>query len=103
MRFFLEHSRKRRDGAGGLVERNALHALHRKEYCWQPNPLAIRIEHLTDKIVEGIQVNAAEGDSSGIELNQLTPKLFFGRVKSDDHDGVRVQIRFSDILCSLQC
>ena len=41
-------------------------------------------------MVEGVEVDATDGDAGGVEREELAPDFFFGGVEGDDDDGVGV-------------
>jgi hypothetical protein len=44
-------------------------------------------------MVEGVEVDAADGDAGGVEGEELAPDFFFRGVEGDDDDGVGVHGR----------
>src|SRR6266487_3646384 len=64
-----------RDRAGRLIQRNTL---------------AFRPIDLADEMVEGIQVDAADGDAGRVDGEEFAPDLFLRSVQADDDDGMWV-------------
>src|SRR2546428_155158 len=79
-----------RDRAGRFIQRNTLDAIHRKENRREADAFAFRPVDLPDEMVEGIQVDAADGDAGRVEGEEFAPDLFLGCVQTDDDDGMRV-------------
>src|SRR5882724_8225425 len=95
--FAGEDLREGRNGAGRFVKRNALHAVHREEECWKPGALGIGTVDLVDEVIEGVEVDAANGDSRGVDGEKFAPEFFLRGMQADDDDGVRVHVVFSSI------
>ena len=72
-----------------LIQRDSLDPLHGKKKRRQANALPFGIHHLPDEIVEGIQIDAAEGDAGGMNGQQFAPEFFFGGVQAEDDDCMR--------------
>jgi len=51
---------------------------------------AVRFVELTDEMIEGIQVDAAHGDSRSADHEQLAPNLFFRAVQAHNDNGMRI-------------
>lgn len=79
-----------RDRAGRLIQRNTLDAIHRKENRREADALAFRPIDLADEMVEGIQVDAADGDAGRVDGEEFAPDLFLRSVQADDDDGMWV-------------
>ena len=79
----------RGDGSRGFVKGNAFKAVHGEENRGQAHALTVRLVDLADEMIERIQVDAAHGDSGGIDSQELAPDFFLGRVQADDNDGVQ--------------
>src|SRR5713101_2814828 len=86
----LEQLRHRGDGAGRLVEGDALDAVHGEKEGGQAGALAVGHVDLPDEMVKRIQVNPADGDARRRDRQQLAPELFLGAVQTDDDDGVNL-------------
>ncbi len=76
------------NGAGGFVEGHALDASHGEEERGDADALGIGLVDLADEMVEGVEIDAADGDAGGVEAEELAPDFFFGGVEADDDDGV---------------
>src|SRR6266436_9620403 len=79
-----------RNGAGGLVQRDALDAGHGEKERGDADALAVRLIELADEVIEGIQVDSAHGDSRGADAQKLAPNFFLRAVQADDDDGMRI-------------
>src|SRR5260370_26748049 len=79
-----------RDRAGRFIQRNTLDAIHRKENRREADALAFRPIDLADEVVEGIQVDAADGDAGRVDGEEFAPDLFLRSVQTDDDDGMWV-------------
>jgi hypothetical protein len=77
------------DGAAGLVEGHALDASHGEEKGGDADAFGVGLVDLADEMVERVEVDAADGDASGVEAEEFAPDFFFGGVEGDDDDGVR--------------
>jgi hypothetical protein len=88
--FAGENFRERRNGAGGFVKSDALHAVHREEECWKAGPFLIGTIDLVDEVIEGVEIDAANGDSRRVDGEKFAPEFFFRSMEADDDDGVRV-------------
>src|SRR5580704_18465457 len=76
------------DGAAGFVEGHALDAGHGEEEGGDADALGVGFIYLADEVVEGVEVDAADGDTGGVEGEEFAPDFFFGGVEGDDDDGV---------------
>src|ERR1700677_4060677 len=78
----------RGDGTAGLVEGHALDASHGEEEGGDADPLGVGLVDLADEMVEGVEVDAADGDAGGVEAEEFAPDFFFRGVEADDDAGV---------------
>ena len=74
-----------------------LDAVHREEECWKAGALLIGAVDLVDEVIEGVEIDAANGDSRRVDGEKFAPELFFRGMQADDDDGVRVHGAFSSI------
>ena len=79
-----------RDGAAGLVEGHALNAGHGEKEGGDADSFGVGLVDLADEMVEGVEIDAADGDAGGVEGEEFAPDFFFGGVEGDDDDGMRV-------------
>ena len=52
--------------------------------------LAVGLVELADEMIEGIQVDAAHGDSGGADHEQFAPNFFFGAVQAHNDNRMRI-------------
>lgn len=78
------------DRTGRLVERNALDTGHGEEDSWQTYALGVELIDFVDEMIEGIQVDSADGHATGINVEQDAPDFLFRRMQTEDDDGVGV-------------
>jgi len=76
------------DGAAGFVEGHALDAGHGEKESGDADAFGVWFVDLADEMVEGIEVDATDGDAGGVEIEEFAPDFFFGGVEADDDDGV---------------
>src|SRR6266404_7987389 len=88
--FAGENFRERRNRAGRFIESDALHAVHREEECWKAGALMVRAVDLVDEMIEGVEIDAANGDSRRVDGEKFAPQFFFRGMQADDDDGMRV-------------
>ena len=69
-----------------LIQRDPLDPLHRKKQSRQADALPVGIQHLTDEIVEGIQVDAAQGHAGRIYGRERSPQFLLGCMQAQDDD-----------------
>src|ERR1700722_13284217 len=69
-----------RDGTAGLVDGHALDAGQGEEKGGDADALGVGLVDLTDEMVEGVEVNTADGDAGGVEGEEFAPDFFFGGV-----------------------
>src|SRR5438128_2298850 len=81
---------ERRNRAGRFIESDALHAVHREEEGWKARALLIRAVDLVDEMIEGVEIDAANGDSRRVDGEKFTPQFFLRGMQADDDDGMRV-------------
>jgi hypothetical protein len=84
----LEELGHRGDGAGRLVESDALDAVHGEKEGGKGDAVAFGIEDAVDEIVEGVEIDGAGGDARGMNGEKLAPEAFLGAVEAEDDDGV---------------
>src|SRR5438105_6862294 len=88
--FAGENFGERRNRAGRFIESDALHAVHREEEGWKAGALLIRAVDLVDEMIEGVEIDAANGDSRRVDGEKFAPQFFFRGMQADDDDGMRV-------------
>src|SRR5437899_6239212 len=88
--FAGENFGERRNRAGRFIESDALHAVHGEEECWKAGALLIGAVDLVDEMIEGVEIDAANGDSRRVDGEKFTPQFFFRGMQADDDDGMRV-------------
>src|SRR5579862_4764422 len=76
------------DGAAGFVEGHALDASHGEEESGDADTFGVGLIDLADEMIEGVEVDAADGDAGGVDAEEFAPDFFFGGVEADDDDGV---------------
>ena len=82
----LKEFEKRRNGAAGFVERDAFDAAHGEKQRGQADALSFGMQDLSDEIVEGVQVDAPNRNSGGVDVQELAPEFFFRAVQADNHN-----------------
>ena len=76
--------------SGRFVQGDALNTVHGKENGREAHAFAVGLIDLPDEVVEGIEVDAADGDPGRADGQKLAPHFFLGRVQADNDDRVRV-------------
>src|SRR5580658_7925679 len=83
--FFLEHFGHGWNRPARLVQRDSLDAQHGKEKRRQSDPVALRMKHLADEIVERAEIDPSNRDARVGNVHQFTPEALFWAVQAH-HD-----------------
>ena len=74
--FAVENFGHAGDGTGRLVERDALDASHGEEDGGKADAFCVELIDFADKMIEGVEINAADGDAAGVRRSRSMPQTF---------------------------